>query len=136
MQKYNTVIKSGGFALTCPACGGTSQAEHKKKGVEKAVETCPHCKAKIEATYEPEDDSWFDQQKAKVMESRLLKMMAGLSGEEKENFKRGLYNLGIPDPEDRAALRDAFKRGNPNASEKQLDIMVNGKTPPENRGWV
>jgi hypothetical protein len=63
-------------------------------------------------------------------------ILASLSGKEKEDFKRGLQLLGIPDPESRAALRDAFKRANPNASEKELDIMVNGKAPPENKGWL
>jgi len=140
MQKYYTTIKAGGFVLTCPACGGISKAEHKKQGVETAIETCPHCKAKIEARYEPETDLWWDQQKTKAKESSMdrvnLEIMQNLTGEEKENFKRGLHNLGIPDPEDKAALRDAFKRVNPNASEKQLDILVTGKVPPENKGGL
>lgn len=140
MQKYYTVIKAGGFALTCPACGGTSQAEHKKQGVETAIETCPHCKAKIEAKYEPETDLWWDQQKVKVMESSRdrinLEIMQHLTGQEKEDFRQGLRLAGMPDPESRAALRDSFKRANPNALEKDLDIMVNGKAPPENKGWV
>jgi len=139
MQKYYATITAGGFVLTCPACGGTSQAEHKKKGVETAIETCPHCKAKIEAKYEPETDLWWDQQKIKTMESGRdrvnLEIMQNLTGEKKENFKQGLHLLGFPDPESRAALRDAFKRANPNATEKQLDIMVTGKASPEKREW-
>jgi hypothetical protein len=136
MQQYSTVIKSGGFALTCPACGGTSQAEHKKKGAEKAVETCPHCKAKIEAMYEPEPDWWWDQQKVKVMESFHLKVLQGLSGQAREDFKAGLRNLGYADPEVKAALTESFKRLHPNATERELDIMVTGKVPPENKGGL
>ena len=63
-------------------------------------------------------------------------IMQNLKGEEREDFKRGLHSFGIPDPESRAALRDAFKRLNPNATERECDIMVNGKAPPENKGWL
>ena len=63
-------------------------------------------------------------------------IMQNLTGEEKETFKRGLQSIGIPDPESRAALRASFKRANPNASERELDIMVTGKAPPENKGWL
>jgi hypothetical protein len=131
MQKYYTAIKTGGFALTCPACGGISQAEHKKKGVETAIETCPHCKAKIEARYEPETDLWWDQQKVKAMESGRdrvnLEVIQSLTGQGKEDFKQGLRLAGMPDPEARAALRDSFKNAHPEWTEAQLDTAVNGR---------
>lgn len=58
-------------------------------------------------------------------------ILGKLDGQAKADFKAGLRKLGMVDLEDRAALRDAFKRANPNASEKQLDIMVDGKAPRE-----
>lgn len=131
MQKYYATVKAGGFGLTCPACGGTFQAEHKKQGIETAIETCPHCKAKIEAKYEPELDSFWDQQKIKTKESGIeqlnLKMMQNLTGEERENFKHGLHILGQVNPEDRAALRDSFRRLHPEYTEEQIEIAVKGR---------
>lgn len=64
-------------------------------------------------------------------------VMAGLSGEERANFKKGLASLGMVDPEDRAALRASFKRSRPDASERELDILVTGQVPKDNkREWI
>ena len=141
MQKYYATVKAGGFALTCPACGSTFQAEHKKKGVETATEVCPHCKVKIETRYEPEEDSWWDQQKAKVTESGIervnLEIMQNLTEKDKEDFIAGLRDLGMTNPVDKADLRAAFKRLTPNATDRELDIMVAGETPGDTkREWI
>lgn len=141
MQKYNAIVRKGGFGLDCPACGGTFQAEHKKKGVETATETCPHCKVKIEARYEPEEDSWWDRQKAKVMESGIdrvnLEIMQNLTGQDRENFERGLRNMGMTNPVAKADLRASFKRFKPNATDRELDIMVSGEAPQDSKPeWI
>jgi len=129
MQKYHTTIKAGGFVLTCPACGGTSQAQHKKKGAETGIEVCPHCKAKIEARYEPETDLWWDQQKTKAKESSMdrvnLEIMQNLTGQEKEDFKAGLKVLHLGDPEDFEALKQAFIRSG--LSPEAAEIAARGK---------
>jgi len=145
MQKYNTVIKSGGFALTCPACGGTSQAEHKKKGMEKAVETCPHCKAKIEATYEPESDSWWDQQKVKAQEGKKKAEFLHLTESEQQELNKLATKTDdasldrfcellrkeavTPDgtPWSQHELRESFRKMHPEWTEKQLDIATRGR---------
>lgn len=131
MQQYYYTVKAGGFGITCPACHGTFMAEHKRKGVEKGVEICPHCKVKVATKYETEDDSFWDTQRIKVMESgrdnTILPIAQRLKGQAKEDFKTGLGMIGYPDVETRAALRESFKRLHPNATEEQLDIMVRGK---------
>ena len=63
-------------------------------------------------------------------------ILAKLDGQAKEDFNAGLHNLGMDDPEAKAALRNSFKRLKPNATERELDIMVTGKAPPENKGWL
>jgi len=65
-----------------------------------------------------------------------LEILAKLDGQAKEDFRAGLHNLAMADPETKAALRGAFNRLRPNASERELDIMVTGKAPPENKGWL
>ena len=63
-------------------------------------------------------------------------ILAGLSGKEKEDFERGLHNMGMTNPDDRDALRAAFKRLRPDATERELDIMVSGKASQEGKsGW-
>ncbi len=66
-----------------------------------------------------------------LRESRLndlnLEILAGLSGKEKEDFKRGLRIAGIPDPEGRAALRESFRRLHPEWTEAQLEVAVKGR---------
>ena len=141
MQKYYAIVKAGGFGLNCPACGGVSQAKHKRKGVETATEICPHCKVKIETRYEPEDDLWWDQQKVKVMESNRdrvnLETLQNLTGKDRENFERGLRNLGMTNPADKADLRTAFKRYKPNATDRELDIMASGEAPEDSKPeWI
>jgi len=53
----------------------------------------------------------------KVNEEILKK----LQGQDKKEFKQGLRSLDLPDPE----LKAAFKRLCPDASEREIDIMVN-----------
>ena len=52
-------------------------------------------------------------------------ILAGLTGEAKENFEKGLKNLGIAHP-DQSDLRASFKRMNPGWTDEQLDIAVKG----------
>lgn len=66
----------------------------------------------------------------KDIDAQILK---GLSGKKKEDFKAGLRNMGLPDQETRSALRTSFKRLCPNATEQELDIMVSGEAPQDNK---
>lgn len=64
-------------------------------------------------------------------------ILAGLTGKERENFEKGLRKLGMANPANRDALRAAFRRLNPNATERDLDIMVSGKAPQDNKQeWI
>jgi hypothetical protein len=67
------------------------------------------------------------------MSDKLLKLtaehLAGLTGQDREDYLRGLQKVGLPNPEARMALIAAFKRLRPDATERELDIMVSGKAP-------
>jgi hypothetical protein len=65
-----------------------------------------------------------------------LENLAKMDGQAKEDYKRGLRVLGIADPEAKASLRAAFKRLKPDSTDKELDIMVDGKAPRENKGYL
>ncbi len=60
-------------------------------------------------------------------------VLAGLTGKERENFEKGLRKLDMANPANRDALRVAFKRLKPDATERELDIMVSGKAPQDNK---
>ena len=77
----------------------------------------------------------------KLKESDLdrvnLETLQSLTGKDRENFIAGLRNMGITNPEGKADLRAAFKRYNPNATDRELDIMVSGKTPQDTEPeWI
>lgn len=55
-----------------------------------------------------------------------LDILNKLPDREKAAFRRGLEKLGFSDPVSRAELRAAFKRYKPSATDRELDIMVNG----------
>ena len=59
------------------------------------------------------------------------KILAGLSGQEKQDFEAGLKALNMANPADRVALREAIKRLRPDFTESQLDTFVNGEAKPE-----
>jgi len=63
-------------------------------------------------------------------------ILAKLDGQERADFERGLRNIGMDNPADKAALRAAFKRFRPDATDQELDIMVSGKAPkPDKPEW-
>ncbi len=57
-------------------------------------------------------------------------ILGGLSGKAKEDFEAGLRDLNMANPADREALRESFKRSNPDWTEVQLDTAVDGRFPP------
>ena len=71
------------------------------------------------------------------IDSQNLEILAKLDGQAKEDFRAGLHNLAMADPEAKAALRNSFKRLKPNAMEREIDIMVAGETPQDNKKeWI
>lgn len=71
--------------------------------------------------------------KVEEVNSRILQ---GLSRKERVNFEAGLKALNMANPADRVALRESFKRLCPDATERELDIMVSGEVPPDKQGWI
>jgi len=66
-----------------------------------------------------------------------LEIMAGLSGKDRENYIAGLRKLGISNPVDKADLRAAFKRYLPDATDRELDIMVLSEPPQDTKpAWI
>jgi hypothetical protein len=74
--------------------------------------------------------------KMEKIEEVHLRMMEGMTEEEKRDFAAGLNYMGISNPVDRVALREAWKRLRPDASEEELEILVTGKAPQENKEWL
>jgi len=64
------------------------------------------------------------------------KLMESMSEKERADFEAGLKALNMANPADRAALRESFKRLRPDATERELDIMVSGEAPPDNPEWL
>jgi len=66
-----------------------------------------------------------------------LETMQSLTGKPRENFERGLRNLGMTNPAGKADLRAAFKRLKPDASDRELAIMVLGEPPQDTElPWI
>lgn len=66
-----------------------------------------------------------------------LETMQNLRGEDRANFERCLRNLGMTNPGGKADLRAAFKQFRPDATDRELDIMVSGEAPQDSKPeWI
>jgi len=116
--RYYVVVKAGANPLICPKCGGISKVQGRKPGIQKAIENCPFCKAKIEATYEPEPG---ERKESGRLDSIIREDLAGLSGQDREAYKAGLWKMGYPDPD----LVASFQRMG--LSVKEAKIAARGR---------
>lgn len=64
------------------------------------------------------------------------KILEGLSGQEREDFLKGLTALNMENPEDREALRESIRKARPDFTPEQIEIFVTGEAPPDKRGWL
>lgn len=57
-----------------------------------------------------------------------IEILATLNGQAKEDFKAGLRNLRLTDPQAFIALKESFRKAHPEWNEKQVEIAARGRS--------